>query len=96
MLSTEERDAIHDILMEQLGVTRAQLTPDARIDQDLNSDSLLDVEIVMALEERFGLTLRDDLVEQMRTVQDVEDAIGAALHPHRAYSQIHRTPWGGS
>ena len=84
LLSEEERRAIQEILMEKLDVSRAQLTPEARIEEDLNADSIDQVDIAMAMEERFGLTLPDEIVERMLTVRDVEEAIGAALHPHHS------------
>ena len=60
ILSDKDLQAILDILVEQLGVQRAQLTPEAKIQEDLGADSLTVIEIAMAMEERFHLSIPDE------------------------------------
>ncbi len=62
---------IQDIIIEQLGVTADQVTPEAKFIEDLGADSLDTVELVMALEEEFGLEIPDDEAEKLQSVGDV-------------------------
>ena len=62
---------IKDIIIEQLGVTAEQVTPEAKFIEDLGADSLATVELVMALEEEFGLEIPDDEAEKLQSVGDV-------------------------
>ena len=66
----EERVAA--IISDQLGVEISTLTPDAHLLDDLGADSLDVVELVMALEESFGIVVPDDDVEQLQTLLDVQ------------------------
>jgi len=71
MLSDKDKQAILDILVEQLDVQRAQLTPGAKIEEDLGADSLTVIEIGMALEERFHLSIPEEQWEMVSTVDDL-------------------------
>lgn len=62
---------IKDIIVEQLGVNADQVTPEAKFIEDLGADSLDTVELVMALEEEFGLEIPDEEAEKLQTVGDV-------------------------
>ncbi len=73
-LSESDRKAVRDILIEQLGVEASQLTPEARLQEDLGADSLTLVEIAMALEERFDLSIPDEEWEGISTVAEVFEA----------------------
>ena len=75
VLSESDTKAVLDILVEQLGVQEAQLTPDAKLEQDLGADSLTLVEITIALEERFNLSIPDEEWERVSTVGDVFEAL---------------------
>ena len=57
-----------DAAVEVLGVDRAQVTEDARFKEDLDADSLDLVELVMALEERFDISVPEDELEGITTV----------------------------
>ena len=63
---------VRNILAEQLGVDLGEVTPDARILDDLGADSLDVVEMVMSIEEAFDIEIPDEDVEDLRTVADVE------------------------
>jgi len=62
---------VKDIIVEQLGVTADQVTPEAKFIEDLGADSLDTVELVMALEEEFGQEIPDEEAEKLQTVGDV-------------------------
>src|SRR5262245_10583429 len=68
ILSEQDTRAVLDILVEQLGVEERQITPEARIEEDLGADSLLRVEIAMALEEHFNVTIADEKLDKISTV----------------------------
>ena len=62
---------VKDIVVEQLGVKPEQVTPAAKFIEDLGADSLDTVELVMALEEEFGIEVPDDQAEKLQSVGDV-------------------------
>jgi len=53
------------------------VTPEARFVEDLGADSLETVELIMGLEDRFGVSISDEDAEKIRTVQAAVDYIGA-------------------
>jgi acyl carrier protein len=60
-----------DIIVDKLGVERSEVTPEAVFVDDLGADSLDLVELIMAMEEEFGMEIADEEAEKLRTVQDV-------------------------
>ncbi|MFT4585970.1 MAG: acyl carrier protein [Candidatus Binatia bacterium] len=64
-------DKVIDIIVEQLGVEKEQVTPDAKFIEDLGADSLDTVELVMALEEEFTIEVPDEEAEKLQSVGDV-------------------------
>jgi acyl carrier protein len=63
------------IVVEQLGVDEDDVTMDASFVEDLNADSLDLVELIMSLEEEFGLEISDEEAEQITTVSDAVEYI---------------------
>jgi acyl carrier protein len=68
-------DRVKDIIVEHLNAKHEQLTPEAKFIEDLGADSLDTVELVMALEEEFGIQVPDEKAEKLTSVQDVIDFI---------------------
>ncbi|HWA97007.1 MAG TPA: acyl carrier protein [Pirellulales bacterium] len=66
MASVKER--VIDIVAEQLGVSKEQVTPETSFVNDLGADSLDTVELVMELEEEFDINIPDDAAEKIQTV----------------------------
>jgi acyl carrier protein len=62
---------VREIIVEQLGVTPEQVTPNTKFIEDLGADSLDTVELVMAFEEEFGVEVPDEEAEKLQTVGDV-------------------------
>ncbi|MGH9523573.1 MAG: acyl carrier protein [Terriglobales bacterium] len=75
MASVEEK--VKQIIVEQLGVDEAEVTPSASFVDDLGADSLDTVELVMAFEEAFDIEIPDEDAEKIRTVQDANSYITA-------------------
>lgn len=61
-------DKVKKIVVEQLAVPEDQVTEDARFIEDLNADSLDQVELIMALEEEFSSDIPDEDAEKLKTV----------------------------
>ena len=67
-MAVEEK--VKSIIAEQLGVKPEEVTPGASFIDDLGADSLDTVELVMALEEEFGIEIPDEDAEKMSSVGD--------------------------
>ena len=67
---SEIADKVKKIVVEQLGVSEDQVTPEAKFIEDLGADSLDQVELVMALEEAFGSDIPEEEAEKLTTVGD--------------------------
>jgi acyl carrier protein len=68
-------DRLKKIVSEQLGVDEAEVTPQASFVDDLNADSLDLVELIMSLEEEFGMEIPDEDAENIRTVQEAVEYV---------------------
>ncbi|HDN58982.1 MAG: acyl carrier protein [Candidatus Neomarinimicrobiota bacterium] len=64
-------EKIKDIVAEKLGVEKEKVTPEASFIDDLGADSLDTVELIMKMEEEFGIEIPDEEAEKLRTVGDV-------------------------
>ena len=73
MASVDEK--VKQIVVEQLGVDEAEVTPSASFVDDLGADSLDTVELVMAFEEAFDIEIPDEDAEKIRTVKDAIEYI---------------------
>ena len=62
---------VKEIIVNQLNVNEEQITPQASFLDDLGADSLDTVELIMALEEEFGVEVPDEQAEKLLTVGDV-------------------------
>ncbi|HEX6541144.1 MAG TPA: acyl carrier protein [Ktedonobacterales bacterium] len=75
-MSKEEIMAkLKPVIAEQLGVDEGEVTDTASFTEDLNADSLDLVELIMSLEEQFGLQISDEDAEKLTTVGEAVDYI---------------------
>lgn len=65
------KEKVIGIVRDELGIGPDQVTADSELKRDLGADSLDHVELVMAIEEEFGLDIADEEAEQFRTVGDI-------------------------
>ena len=75
MENLEQR--VKKVVAEQLNINEADIKNESAFIDDLGADSLDTVELVMALEDEFGVEIPDDQQEKLRTVQNAIDFIVA-------------------
>lgn len=64
-------EKVTEIIVEQLGVSADQVKTESNLIEDLGADSLDAVELVMAVEEEFGIEVPDEEAEKLRSVGDI-------------------------
>ncbi len=64
-------DKVRTLLSEQLGVSEEEIDLNTDVVEDLGADSLDVVELIMALEEEYGLVITDEAVHDLKTVGDI-------------------------
>ncbi|KFA57631.1 acyl carrier protein [Mageeibacillus indolicus] len=72
-------ETVKSILVEQLGIDAEEIKPDSNFIDDLSADSLDIVELVMAMEQEFGVSIPDEEAENIKTVGDAVDYIKANI-----------------
>ena len=78
---TDVLTGLAEVLEEVSGVSADKVTREATFQNDLEVDSLTMVEVVVACEERFGIRIPDEALENLKTVGDAVDYITAAGVP---------------
>ena len=68
-------ERVKEVLTEQLGVDENEITEDASFQQDLDADSLDLVELIMELEDQFGLKISDEDAQKIETVGQAVDYV---------------------
>lgn len=64
-------ETVKSIIIDQLKVSGDDITLETDLINDLDADSLNAVEIIMAIEDEYGITIPDEEAEKMRTVGDI-------------------------
>jgi acyl carrier protein len=77
MSSKEIQDKVKKIIAEKLSVDLAEVKPEASFVDDLGADSLDLVELIMSMEEEFGVDISDEDAEKILTVKDAMDYVAA-------------------
>lgn len=68
-------DKIRKLISQQLNLPLEKVLPESKIVEDLGADSLDIVELLMALEDEFGITVSDEQAQTMLTIADIEKVI---------------------
>jgi acyl carrier protein len=68
---------VKEIMVEQLGVDDDDVKPEASFQDDLDADSLDLVELIMEMEDRFGVKISDEEAEKIKTVNDAVEYVAA-------------------
>lgn len=73
-------EKIVDILAEQLDIeNKNNITMDSELVDDLDADSLDSIDIVMSVEDEFGIEVPDEVIENIKTVADIVDYIESRI-----------------
>lgn len=75
MAKEEIFDKLKELVVDQLGVEEDEVTMEATMQDDLGADSLDLVELVMSVEEEFGVKVADEDLENIKTVGDIVNYI---------------------
>ncbi len=70
-------EKLQQIIVDELGVSKDEVTLEADLNDDLGADSLDAVELIMAIEDEFDLSVSDDVAQELKTVQNIVDYIEA-------------------
>jgi acyl carrier protein len=70
-INNSMQEKIYDIIANQLGCDRSKITLESHLIDDLGADSLNAIEIVMDIENEFGITIDDKQVESISKVKDI-------------------------
>ena len=68
-------DKLKEIIVEQLGVEEDAVTLEANIQEDLGADSLDIVDLIQTIEDEYDLSIPDEAVEEIKTVNDIVNYI---------------------
>ena len=79
MQTSEVMDRVYRVLHDELDIEGITITPNMHLMNDLGADSLGSVEIVMAMEEEFNITIPDEKIDQIVFVEDIVKTVGELI-----------------
>src|ERR1044072_990943 len=85
-------ERVKEVLTEQLGVDEGEITEEASFQEDLDADSLDLVEMIMELEDQFGIKISDEDAQKIQTVGQAVDYVAARSEERRVGKEC-RSRW---
>ncbi len=79
MNEKEVFEKVKAVILQELDLDESKVTMDARLKEDFGADSIDGVQIIMALEDEFGIKLEDESLEEIKTVGDIVKFVKAVL-----------------
>jgi acyl carrier protein len=76
-------EKVTKIIVEKLGITESEVTPEASFTGDLGADSLDTVELIMEFEKQFDISIPDEQAENIKTVGDAVSYLEGVIHPKK-------------
>ncbi len=70
-------DKVKEMIANQLNIEADKIKPTSRLIEDLGADSLDNIEMLVALEDEFGITVSDEKADELKTVEDIANYIDA-------------------
>ena len=68
-------EKVKEVVAEQLGISQEEITKESNIIEDLGADSLDVIEMLMTLEEEYGIAVPNDKINQVKTIGEVVELI---------------------
>lgn len=68
-------DKVKELVAEQLGISKDKIAENSNIIEDLGADSLDVIEMLMTLEDEYGITIPDDKISQIKTINQIVELI---------------------
>ena len=68
-------EKLQNLVVEGLGVSKEEVTMEADLASDLGADSLDAVELIMAIEDEFDITINDEVAQSFKTIKEIVDFI---------------------
>ena len=68
-------EKVKKLVADQLGISEEEIKPESHIIEDLGADSLDVIEMLMTLEEEYGITIPDDKINQVKTISEIVELI---------------------
>ena len=85
-------DKVTKIIVEKLGITESEVTPEASFTGDLGADSLDTVELIMEFEKQFDISIPDEQAENIKTVGDAVSYLEGVINPKKEAEDKSKDP----
>lgn len=73
------KEKIKNIIGEQLGINSSEISDDANIVEDLGADSLDIAELLMTLEDEYGITIPEDKINDLKSISKIDELVSSLV-----------------